>query len=205
MGKIRRWFARRGVERFLSRISRAGAKDDPAYEHYHWKVVSQKRTLLEQGRCRVAETVGDAVADRLLRSVARRVAAPRRILVLSSVLLWFVPGPLGDSRGALIVFVTPATIIVGNALFRRNALRAGAVLSGDTGDPLSAFALGDVRRAVRRLRRHVPARALGGKRRTEIARHLGESDPDTLEIAGKLSDEFDGSALELLETARRLR
>lgn len=204
--RLRRRFAQRKVERFFAAISHALAKDDPASEHYYWKIAAQKQTHFHRTRERLIGLLGVDAADHLLGVVARRARSSRRILVLSSVLLWFFPGPFAESRGALIVFITPAAILIGSEMRRRNILRAASLLSQTGEYPLADFPGTDVRRAVRRHRSRVPASVLAPHpQRDVLAAHLGEQDPETLEIAGKLADEFAGTAVELLETARRLR
>lgn len=204
--KFRRWFARRKVERFFSVISHTLAKTDPASEHYYLKIAAQKQTHFYRTRERLVGLLGVDAADHLLGTVARRARSPRRRVMLATVILWFFPGPFAESRGALIVFVTPAALLVGSELRRRGIRRAAALLGGADEYPLENFPSADVRRALRRHRRRIPAVVLGPHpQRDVLAAQLGEEDPETLEIAGKLAEEFAGTAMELLETARHLK
>lgn len=181
------------------------AREEDAYEVYHWKVISHRHRRLSEGRERLAGAVGEDVANHLVRGVARRVRAPRRILVLSCTLLWLSPGPLAAVRGSLTMLLCPVVVVLGNSLLTRGLRKAASLLERDDADPLSIFPERDVARAVRRCRYAVPARALAGQRRNSIASYLGEDDRDVVEIAGKLAEEFSGGALELLDTARLLR
>ena len=178
---------------------------DPATEHYYWKIAAQKQSRFHLNRESLVKVIGVDAADRLLRRVASRTRAPRRILLLVVVFLWLAPGPLAPHRPGFIVFATPVGVLVGSSLLRRNIKKA-AILLGRVGEhPLEDFPYGDVRSAVLRHRQTVPAAALRHHPQQQVlAEHLGLTDPDILEIAGKLADEFAGSAVELIETARRL-
>ena len=101
---------------------------------------------------------------------------------------------------------TPLALLLGSILLSRSTRRVAGLLGSCAGYPLEDFPYADVRRAVQRHKHYVPAAALSPHPQREVlASHLGEHDPDTLEIAEKLAEEFSGTALELLETARNLR
>jgi len=204
--RLRRWFARRGVERFFAAISRSLAKDNPASEHYYWRIAAQQQTRFHHTRDRLVSLLGVDAADHLLRVLSRRVRSSRRAVVLAAGLLWFAPGPLSTMRTPVIVLVTPLALLTGSVLLRRNIRRAAALLGGIGEHPLDNFPYSDVRRAIRRHRNRIPAAALVfHSQQTMLAGYLGEGDPETLEIAGKLAEEFSGTAVELLETSRNLR
>lgn len=187
-------------------IARSLAKEDPASEHYYWKIAAQKQTRFHRTRERLILLLGIDAADRLLRGCARRARSPRRVVLVAAALVWFAPTPLATVRAPIVVFATPLALMVGSVFRQRHIKKAASLLGGAGDDLLEDFTPGDVRRAVRRFRRSVPAAALSRHPRQELlANHLGENDPETLEIASKLADEFAGTALELLEAARNLR
>lgn len=205
--RVRRWLARRRSERFFSRIAATIAKEDPAAEHYYWKLVVQRQTRFHEARRGLVDAIGPDVADALLRGLARRSLSAKRVMLLTPPVLYVAASPLGMTglRGAIVVFGVPLALIFGYGSARNGHKRAGALLCSENEHPLDVFAAPDVERAVRRFRRYVPARALvETPHRALVAYTLGESDPDTLEIAAKLATEFDGTALDLLDAARRL-
>lgn len=193
------------MERFFATISHLIAKEDPASEHYYWKIASQKQSRFHLTRERLVTVIGVDATDRLLRRIARRARSPRRALLLAVVFLWLAPGPLAAHRGTFVVFVTPIGVLLGSSVLRRGIKKAARLLGGAGEHPLVDFPYGDVRSVVLRHRKTVPAAALRPHPQQRVlAGHLGLTDPEILEIAEKLADEFAGSAVELIETARRL-
>ncbi len=204
--RVQRWWARRRTERFFAAVAHLVAQEDPAAEHYYWKIASQRQLRFQQTRERLVDVVGVDVADSLLRRAARRARAPKRAFVLAGLLLCVVPGPFATNRPATVLFLLPLCSAAGSTFARRNLRKVSHLLGGAGEYPLEDFPYNDVRSAVLRHRHYVPAGALSvhPQQRT-LAGHLGERDPETLEIAEKLAGEFAGSAVELLEAARRLR
>lgn len=204
--KLRRRRARRRVERFFAAVAHTLANDDPASEHYYWKISSQKQVQFQRKREGLVAVLGADATDHMLGVLSRRTRAPRRIVVLTLILLWLAPEPFALGQAPLLMLGTPLALLLGSILLSRSKRRVAKLLGSCDGYPLDDFLYGDIRRSVRRHSRHVPAAALSPHPQREVlAAHLGEHDPDTLEIAGKLAEEFDGTAVELLETARNLR
>jgi len=204
-GQTVRRYRRYRVERFLATVSRSLAGEDPASEHYFWRIAQRRETLFHQTRDELAADVGHDAADHLIHLTARRALRSRRGLLAAPALLWAAPLPFRGLTGMAAVLLGALGAFVGSGLLRRNLRRAAHILGNPGGQPLGRFPAGDVRRAVRRHRRRVPASALRPRPlQAVLAAHLDEYDPEILETAGRLSEEFDGSAAELLETARRL-
>jgi len=194
------------VLRFLLGAARAATRREPASRHYFWKILEHERRQLFRVRDELAAIVGEGAADHFLAGVARRVRRPGRLFALVAVGLAGVAVLRSSSALSGVAALTvPLMLACGTLLSRSRHLVWRDRLMARPSGPLALFTKTRVRRVLRRHRRTLPARVVADHDDVSaVWEVLGEHREEVREVAERLAGEFQGTAADLLRTARAL-
>jgi hypothetical protein len=197
----------RRVRRLVRYVGVRAAYTDPAWQNYFTKLELSAQDNLYRVRACIAETYSTGVADYLFLRQARCILGPRdavRILTVCSISALWLNGA-GSSTVLPVAGGLLGAHLLTRAFITKHAEGLFFSFKYHIDDPLAAFSSTHLRRALRRSRRSLPARALRPhRRRDEVLAALG-LDADVLsDLVLVLADEYEGTAYELLDAAVEL-
>lgn len=149
--------------------------------------------------------LGDCSYDLVYRKVGRAVVVSRLLMVAAvGNIVVLHRANYGNLVVISVVGILLARAGGGSIMGRRRAYISRYLLSGDS-DLLSFFEEQEIKKTVRKHKKRLPGKAMG----PHSCRHIvlgvfKEKDTEVLEIVDVLSEDWDGSAPELLAAARKL-
>ena len=193
------------INRLFYKCAVTAGRHDNAWEHYRDKIVHNLELRMGRKYESLHTLLGDCSFDLVYRKVGRAVVVSRLLMVAAVgnivVSHWVNYGnQIVLSVAGILLARAGGGIIVG----RRRAYISRYLLSADS-DLLIFFEEQEIKKTVRKHKKRLPGKAVGPHSFRHIV--LGvfkEKDKEVLEIVDVLSEDWDGSASELLAAARKL-
>lgn len=197
------------LRRVLDKMARTLAKKDVAYEHYADKLTANNATIMRKVYLDLWTMVGPAALEltctRINRSRTRRRIVvsliPVSILYMNYMNYASVPYPKFSLISALVVLYTISTLATHRAVAQTLKL-----FQANHGDLSLFFANKNAYRILKKYKKSLPAlSASAHSGQGVVLKVLREQDQAVVEILSTLALEYNGTALDLLRTARQLR
>lgn len=194
------------LRRVLCRMARTLAKKDVAYEHYADKITANNTVIMHKVYLDLYAMVGPAALELTCTRIIKS-RAYRRVLVLLILtpILYMNYASVSYSRfaaiSAIVVLYTLSTLVVHRAVTQTLKL-----FQANQGDLSLFFANKNTYRILKKYKKSLPALSVSAHSGQDVVlKVLREKDQAVVEILGILSLEYNGTAIDLLRTARQLQ
>lgn len=194
------------LRRVLGKMARTLAKKDVAYEHYADKLTANNATIMRKVYLDLWTMVGPAALELTCTRINRSRTRRRIVVSLIPVSILYmnyasVPYHKFSLISALVVLYTISTLATHRAVAQTLKL-----FQANHGDLSLFFANKNAYRILKKYKKSLPAlSASAHSGQGVVLKVLREQDQAVVEILSTLALEYNGTALDLLRTARQLR
>ena len=194
------------LRRVLDKMARTLAKKDVAYEHYADKLTANNATIMRKVYLDLWTMVGPAALELTCTRINRSRTRRRIVVSLIPVSILYmnyasVPYHKFSLISALVVLYTISTLATHRAVAQTLKL-----FQANHGDLSLFFANKNAYRILKKYKKSLPAlSASAHSGQGVVLKVLREQDQAVVEILSTLALEYNGTALDLLRTARQLR
>lgn len=197
------------LRRVLCRMARTLAKKDVAYEHYADKITANNTTIMHKVYLDLYAMVGPAALELTCTRIIKSRAYRRILVLLISTSILYMNylnyASVSYSRfaaiSAIVLLYTLSTLVVHRAVAQTLKL-----FQANQGDLSLFFANKNTYRILKKYKKSLPALSVSAHSGQDLVlKVLREKDQAVVEILSILSLEYNGTAIDLLRTARQLR